>query len=70
MLPLVSNANQQASPWSDYWPCTCLCLKLLFRRDLFVRPGAFETPFKHSIYTGSFLGNVASSYLFFGLDQH
>lgn len=35
-----------------------------------MRPGAFETPFKHGIYTGSFLRNVASSYLFFDLDQH
>lgn len=70
VLPLVSNANQQASPWSGYWPCMCLCLKPFFRRDLFLRPGAYETRVKHNIYTRSFLRNVASSYLFFGLDQH
>lgn len=35
-----------------------------------MRPGAFETRFKHNVYTGSFLRNVASSYLFFGLDQN
>lgn len=59
-------ANQQASPWSDHWPCMCRCLKPFFRRDLSGRPGAFEALFKHIIYTGSFLRNVASFYLFFG----
>lgn len=55
--------------WSAMLPFTCLCLKLLFKRFLFTRSGAFETRFQHNVYTEIFFRNLCSSvlpFLWFG----